>query len=223
MQESINLTPQQTIFTRSYTDPKSPTFGNASKSGLEAGYSKSYSENITHLSPDWLSEFIGKTGVLDQAGENLTSWVNTNDEHLLPFKFKATELVLKMAETSTAKNEDHLEKLSRKQTLSFYERGKIRDIVLQHRIDVRLPVQSPTEEQKLEIQRIMGMFRNDPREDLFRVTREQAPNLSLEQKEDLIRIINGQEPIDRRTSEVRLADEELKRKGQQLYGQFFQK
>jgi hypothetical protein len=52
--------PQQVIFTRAYADPKSPTFGNALKSGLEAGYSESYSENITHLSPDWLSEFIGK-------------------------------------------------------------------------------------------------------------------------------------------------------------------
>jgi hypothetical protein len=96
---------------------------------------------------------------LDQAGQNISNWVNTNDEHMLPFKFKATELVLKMAETSISKNDDYLEKLSRKQSLTLYERSKIRDLVHKHRIDVRLPIQPATDEQKREIQRMMGMLR----------------------------------------------------------------
>jgi len=40
--------------------PTSETFGNAYRSGLKAGFSKSYSANITHLAPHWLSEYIDR-------------------------------------------------------------------------------------------------------------------------------------------------------------------
>lgn len=66
------LNPQQELFLERYTNPKSPTFGNATQSGLEAGYSKEYSENITALMPDWLLENIGDMKRLKRAEKNLT-------------------------------------------------------------------------------------------------------------------------------------------------------
>lgn len=66
MAEKI-LTPQQELFLASYTNPKSSTFGNALQSGLKAGYTQEYSENITNLLPDWLSENIGDFKMLAKA------------------------------------------------------------------------------------------------------------------------------------------------------------
>ena len=50
------ITPQQEPFLERYTNPKSPTFGNATQSALEAKYSREYAENITALMPDWLGK-----------------------------------------------------------------------------------------------------------------------------------------------------------------------
>lgn len=66
------LTPQQEYFLERYTNPKSPTFGNATQSALEAQYSQEYAENITALMPDWLSENIGDMRRLKRAERNLT-------------------------------------------------------------------------------------------------------------------------------------------------------
>lgn len=65
------LTPQQELFLKYYTDPKSNTFSNALQSGLKAGYSQEYSENITALLPDWLSESIGDQKMIAKAEKNL--------------------------------------------------------------------------------------------------------------------------------------------------------
>jgi hypothetical protein len=61
------LTPKQQEFLANYTNPNSETFGNALQSALKAGYSQEYSENITSLMPDWLSENIGMNKRLKQA------------------------------------------------------------------------------------------------------------------------------------------------------------
>lgn len=66
------LTPQQELFLERYTNPKSPTFGNATQSALEAKYSKEYADNITSLMPDWLSEYMGDMRRLKKAEKNLT-------------------------------------------------------------------------------------------------------------------------------------------------------
>lgn len=65
------LTPQQELFLERYTNPKSPTFGNATQSALSANYSREYAENITGLMPDWLSENIGDMKRLKRAEKNL--------------------------------------------------------------------------------------------------------------------------------------------------------
>lgn len=61
------LDPKQELFLSVYTNPKSPTFGNALQSGLKAGYSQEYSESITHQMPDWLSDNLGKLKRLQKA------------------------------------------------------------------------------------------------------------------------------------------------------------
>ena len=66
-----NLTPQQILFLKGYTDPKSSTFGNALQSALKAGYSQEYSESITAQMPDWLSENLGKSKIVQKAERNL--------------------------------------------------------------------------------------------------------------------------------------------------------
>jgi len=65
------LTPQQELFLASYTDPKSDTFSNATQSGIKAGYSQEYSENLTSELPDWLSENLGDMKRLRKAEKNL--------------------------------------------------------------------------------------------------------------------------------------------------------
>jgi len=52
--------PRQSAFLSFYHDPQSPTFGNALKSALRAGYSKDHARNITHRSGKWLREFDGR-------------------------------------------------------------------------------------------------------------------------------------------------------------------
>lgn len=68
--EKDEFTPIQIDFIRFYFNPKEKTFGNALQSGLRAGYSQEYSENITSLMPNWLSEIIGKKKRLLVKAEN---------------------------------------------------------------------------------------------------------------------------------------------------------
>lgn len=82
MSETL-LTPQQELFLERYTNPKSPTFGNAKQSALEAKYTNEYSDNIMSLLPDWLSENIGDMKRLRKAEKNLDEVQNLsilNDE-----------------------------------------------------------------------------------------------------------------------------------------------
>lgn len=65
------LTPQQELFLERYTNPKSPTFGNATQSAIQANYSPEYADNIMALLPDWLSENIGDMKRLRKAEKNL--------------------------------------------------------------------------------------------------------------------------------------------------------
>lgn len=65
------LTPQQELFLSYYTNPKSDTFSNATRSAVKAGYSQDYADNITALMPDWLLENIGDMKRLRKAEKNL--------------------------------------------------------------------------------------------------------------------------------------------------------
>jgi wobble nucleotide-excising tRNase len=61
------LNPQQELFWSYYTNPDSETFSNALQSGLKAGFSQEYSESITSLMPEWLSERLGDKSLLEKA------------------------------------------------------------------------------------------------------------------------------------------------------------
>lgn len=65
------LNPQQEEFLHNYTNPKSPTFGNALQSALKAKYGQEYAESITYQLPEWLSESLGDMKRLRKAEKNL--------------------------------------------------------------------------------------------------------------------------------------------------------
>lgn len=67
----MDLTPQQQTFLKYYLDPKSETWGNAFQSAVKSGYSEEYAKNITGQMPDWLSENIRKTNLVQKAERNL--------------------------------------------------------------------------------------------------------------------------------------------------------
>lgn len=52
------LNPKQRAFIENYFNPESETFANLYRSGLKAGFSPTYSMNIKHLNPSWLSNLI---------------------------------------------------------------------------------------------------------------------------------------------------------------------
>jgi hypothetical protein len=49
------------LFMEYWTSPNSETFGNVFKSGLKAGFSKSYAKNLLNVAPKWLSTYIDRT------------------------------------------------------------------------------------------------------------------------------------------------------------------
>lgn len=66
--------PRDRLFLAYFMDPKSKTFGNALQSGLKAGFSQKYAENILYEMPDWLREKQGKdisSTMLQKAERNL--------------------------------------------------------------------------------------------------------------------------------------------------------
>ena len=91
----MELTPQQKEFLSFYLDPKSETWSNAYQSAKKAGYSEEYSQNITGQLPDWLSENIRDTKLLETALNNLSEFMNTTDEKLQTLRWDATKTTLK--------------------------------------------------------------------------------------------------------------------------------
>lgn len=95
--------PRQTLFLKSYLDPKSKTFSNAYKSAMEVGYSKEYAENMMSLMPAWLSESIESLDLLKIAEKRLKQYVQFEpineegkiDHQLMSNQFKAMQLILK--------------------------------------------------------------------------------------------------------------------------------
>lgn len=56
----MDFTPQQQEFLKSFLDPKSETFGNLTQSGIKAGYSPDYAENLNSFMPDWYKKGVEK-------------------------------------------------------------------------------------------------------------------------------------------------------------------
>lgn len=91
--------PRQELFLKAYLDPKSPTWGNALQSGLGAGYSREYSESITAQMPDWLSERLGKSKLVQKAEKNmelaLEGALDDPEKGKKELQYKASEFILK--------------------------------------------------------------------------------------------------------------------------------
>ena len=95
----MELNEQQTLFIKAYTDPKSPTWSNYRQSALKVGYSEEYADNLSSLMPDWLSENIGNSKLLQKANKNLEMALDglLDDPEKGPknIQYKATEFVQK--------------------------------------------------------------------------------------------------------------------------------
>ena len=91
--------PRQELFLKEYLDPKSPLWGNALQSGLKAGYSQEYSESITAQMPDWLSERLGKSKLVQKAEINmnlaLDGLLDDPEKGKKEIQYKASEFILK--------------------------------------------------------------------------------------------------------------------------------
>ena len=89
------INPKQDLFLSYYLDPKSETWSNAYQSALRAGYSDEYAKNMTGQMPDWLSENIKDSSLLQTALNNLNEFLNTTDERAQNLRWDATKTVLK--------------------------------------------------------------------------------------------------------------------------------
>lgn len=72
--------PRQQLFLAFYLDPKSTTFANALQSGIKAGFTQEYSENIMSKMPEWLSEKIGQSPLLLKAERNIAEFLELPNE-----------------------------------------------------------------------------------------------------------------------------------------------
>lgn len=57
------LDPRVALFKAYYTDPNSPTFCNILQSGIRAGYSEQYSQNISAQRPQWWDDMQNDSDV----------------------------------------------------------------------------------------------------------------------------------------------------------------
>lgn len=95
----MDLTPQQQLFLTFYLSPKSETWSNAFQSAKKAGYKEEYAKTITAQMPDWLSESINDTKMVQKANRNLDmaldGLLDDPEKGGKPIQMKATELTLK--------------------------------------------------------------------------------------------------------------------------------
>lgn len=91
--------PRQELFLKEYLNPQSPLWGNALQSALKAGYSQEYSESITAQMPDWLSERLGKSKLVQKAEKNmelaLDGLLDDPEKGKKEIQYKASEFILK--------------------------------------------------------------------------------------------------------------------------------
>lgn len=119
--------PRQALFFAYYFDPKSTTFANGLQSGLRAGFSQEYSQNLMSIMPVWLSESIEEMNyksMLTKAALNIKEVLHTdhiidamgpfgpiiNKETKKPYKRLSTSILKIKTDTS----EFVVERLDRK-------------------------------------------------------------------------------------------------------------
>lgn len=94
-------TPQQNLFMELYLNPNSPSFGNAYKSAIESGYSKSYAVQITSPAKltNWIQEYPSKSNVtVNHLKEVLINIIkgNIDSKSKTDTQIKAIELLAKL-------------------------------------------------------------------------------------------------------------------------------
>lgn len=91
--------PRQTAFLKAYLDPKSDTWSNAKQSALKVGYAPEYADNLMSIYPDWLSDAIGDTKLIQKATRNLDmaldGLLDDPEKGGKPLQLKATEMTLR--------------------------------------------------------------------------------------------------------------------------------
>lgn len=68
------LDPRQSLFLAYYLEPKSQSFGNATKSAILAGFEEDYAKNIWNRMPTWLSKKVDEfktSRLLEKAESNI--------------------------------------------------------------------------------------------------------------------------------------------------------
>lgn len=106
-----NPDPRQALFLKNYIDPKSSTFGNCYRSGLEAGYSKEYSKILGSTLPTWLKDKLNIVGLVKKSEDNLKMFLSDEYKQNDKIKFQASTFVLNAVAKSWQKNsEDEVKK-----------------------------------------------------------------------------------------------------------------
>lgn len=97
------LTPQQQQFLKNYLDPKSETWNNIKQSGIKAGYSEEYAENILSDSNGvkWIEEAFEDDKIVKKALNNLSQFLTGENENIKwdASKFALTKLSKKFKDS----------------------------------------------------------------------------------------------------------------------------
>lgn len=94
-------TPKQELFISLYIDPNSPTFGNAYRSAIQAGYNHGYAIKIASpaIANKWLVEYSRKSNItIDHLKESIADIIrgNIDSRSKTDTKLKAIELLAKL-------------------------------------------------------------------------------------------------------------------------------
>lgn len=94
----MEFNPQQELFLKNFLDPKSNTFSNYLQSALKAGYSQEYAESISYQMPEWLSDALGKSRMVQKAEKNLDlaldGLLDDQEKGKKEIQWKATDFTL---------------------------------------------------------------------------------------------------------------------------------
>lgn len=75
------IDPRQQLFFQYYTSRSSPTFSDATRSAMAAGYDEEYARNLVSRKPRWFSDAIRQMDLLDKSEQALNELL-TQDEDL---------------------------------------------------------------------------------------------------------------------------------------------
>lgn len=95
-EESMDLDPRRQTFAAAFYDPTSDTYGQLVPSGLKAGFTTTYSQNLTNSRPKWLLRIIEKMDLMTTVKKNIKKHLELKTEVPVmtafgPYKDKKTK------------------------------------------------------------------------------------------------------------------------------------